>query len=96
MKPAARITDAHICPKVEPGPVPHVGGPVVGPGVPSVLVGGMPQAVVGDTCICIGPPDKITKGSTSVLIGGKAAARMGDGTAHGGVIVSGCGTVLIG
>lgn len=96
MPKAARVTDAHICPRVDPGPKPHVGGPVLGPGVPSVIVGGMPQAVVGDKCFCIGPPDKITKGSKSVIIDGKPAARMGDGTAHGGKITSGCGSVVIG
>lgn len=75
---------------------PHVGGPVVGPGVPTVLIGGMPAAVVGDQCICAGPPDVIVKGSATVLIGGKPAARMGDITAHGGQIILGCPTVQIG
>jgi len=78
------------------GPVPHVGGPIVGPGVPTVLIGGMPAAVVGDMVTCVGPPDTISKGSTTVLIGGKPAARMGDQTAHGGVITLGAVTVLIG
>lgn len=78
------------------GPVPHVGGPIVGPGSPTVLIGGMPAAVVGDSCVCVGPPDSIVKGSTTVLIGGKPAARMGDITSHGGVIVLGCATVMIG
>lgn len=78
------------------GTVPHVGGPIVGPGSPTVLIGGMPAAVVGDSCVCAGPPDSIVKGSTTVLIGGKPAARMGDFTAHGGVITLGCATVIIG
>lgn len=96
MPPAARLTDMHTCPMIEPGPVPHVGGPIVGPGAPTVLIGGMPAAVVGDSCVCVGPPDTIAKGSGTVMIGGKPAARLGDTTAHGGVIVLGCPTVIIG
>ena len=98
MSLAARITDMHMCPMVTPGvpPIPHVGGPVIGPGVPTVLIGKMPAAVLGDSCTCVGPPDSIIKGSATVLIGGKPAARMGDTTAHGGSIVIGCPTVLIG
>lgn len=96
MPAAARISDMHTCPLVNPGPVPHVGGPVTGPGIGNVLVGGMPAAVVGDILVCTGPPDSIVKGSATVLIGGRPAARMGDNTAHGGVIVAGCPTVLIG
>ncbi len=95
MPPAARLTDMHVCPMFN-GPSPHVGGPVVGPGSPTVLIGGMPAAVVGDTCVCAGPPDAIVKGSATVLIGGKPAARMGDTTAHGGSIVAGAPTVMIG
>jgi uncharacterized Zn-binding protein involved in type VI secretion len=79
-----------------PSPIPHVGGPVIGPGVPTVLIGNLPAAVVGDTCTCVGPPDVIVKGSATVLISGRPAARMGDTTAHGGSIVLGCPTVLIG
>ncbi|MBO4806109.1 MAG: PAAR domain-containing protein [Paludibacteraceae bacterium] len=98
MPMAARLTDMHTCPMQTPGvpPVPHVGGPIVGPGVPTVLIGGLPAAVVGDVCTCVGPPDTIVMGSTSVIIGGKPAARLGDTTAHGGSIVSGCPTVMIG
>lgn len=97
-KPAARIGDMHVCPMVTPGvpPVPHVGGPVMGPGAPTVLIGGMPAAVMGDMCTCVGPPDSIILGSVGVLIGGKPAARMGDMCAHGGTIVVGFPTVLIG
>ncbi|MBN9382181.1 MAG: PAAR domain-containing protein [Chitinophagaceae bacterium] len=97
-QPAARITDLHVCPMVTPGlpPIPHVGGPVIGPGVPTVLIGNMPAAVLGDTAVCTGPPDVIQKGSATVTIGGKPAARMGDMTAHGGTISIGCPTVLIG
>jgi uncharacterized Zn-binding protein involved in type VI secretion len=94
MPPAARITDMHTCPI--PGTPPHVGGPVVGPCVPTVLIGGLPAATVGDLCVCVGPPDTIVKGSGTVLIGGKPAARMGDLTAHAGVIVGGNPTVIIG
>lgn len=83
---------------VTPGvpPIPHVGGPITGPGCPTVLIGGMPAAVMGDMCVCVGPPDTIILGSTGVLIGNKPAARMGDMCAHGGSIVIGCPTVLIG
>ena len=95
MPPAARVTDMHVCPMTT-GPVPHVGGPVSGPGVATVLIGGMPAATVGDMLVCTGPPDVIVKGSATVLIGGKPAARMGDTTAHGGSIVLGCPTVMIG
>ncbi len=95
MPPAARITDMHTCPMVT-GIVPHVGGPILGPGVPNVLIGGLPAAVMGDTCTCVGPPDAIIKGSATVLISGRPAARMGDNTAHGGVIVLGMFTVMIG
>ena len=94
-QPAARVTDMHVCPMFD-GPKPHVGGPITGPGVPTVLIGNMPAAVVGDMCTCAGPPDSIIQGSTTVLVGGKPAARMGDSTAHGGKIVVGNPTVLIG
>jgi len=98
MPPAARLTDMHVCPMVTPGlpPIPHVGGPITGPGAPTVLIGSMPAATVGDLCVCVGPPDTIAMGSTTVLIGGKPAARMGDPTAHGGTIVLGLPTVMIG
>jgi uncharacterized Zn-binding protein involved in type VI secretion len=78
------------------GIVPHVGGPILGPGIPTVLIAGLPAAVMGDSATCVGPPDSIIKGSATVLIGGKPAARMGDSTAHGGTIVLGAPTVLIG
>ena len=92
---AARITDMHVCPMVT-GTVPHVGGPILPPGAPTVLIGGLPAACVGDMCVCVGPPDRIVAGSGTVLIGGKPAARMGDSTAHGGTIILGCPTVIIG
>jgi len=96
--PAARVTDMHICPMVTPGlpPIPHVGGPILPPGCPTVLIGGLPPARATDLATCVGPPDTIAKGSLTVLIGGLPAARMGDLTAHGGSIVAGCPTVLIG
>jgi uncharacterized Zn-binding protein involved in type VI secretion len=99
MPPAARMTDMHTCPMQTPAfpaPIPHVGGPIMGPCETTVFIGNMPAAVLGDTCICSGPPDYIIKGSATVLIGGKPAARMGDTTAHGGSITTGCPTVLIG
>ena len=95
MPPAARLTDMHTCPAAN-GPVPHVGGPIVAPGMPTVLTCMMPQARVTDTCVCVGPPDVIMKGSATVLVGSLPAARIGDQTAHGGVIVLGAPTVLIG
>ena len=94
-KPAARITDMHTCP-LSDGPKPHVGGPVLPPGEPTVLIEGLPAARVGDMAVCAGPPDTIVLGSTTVFIGGSPAARMGDLTAHGGSIAAGSPTVLIG
>lgn len=94
-QPAARIGDLHVCPMVT-GQVPHVGGPILPAGEPTVLIGGTPAARVGDMATCVGPPDTVAMGSTTVLIGGKPAARMGDSTAHGGTIVAGLPTVLIG
>jgi len=93
--PAARISDMHVCPMVT-ATVPHVGGPILPAGAPTVLIGGMPAACVGDMATCTGPPDSIIAGSSTVFIGGKPAARMGDSTAHGGTIVAGLATVLIG
>ena len=94
MPSAARITDMHTCPLATPNP--HIGGPISGPSVSTVLIGGLPAAVVGDLCVCAGPPDAIVKGSTTVLIGGRPAVRQGDITAHGGAIVVGLPTVQIG
>ncbi len=92
--PAARLTDLHICPMVTG--IPHVGGPIAGPGCPTVLIGGLPAARMTDMATCIGPPDTIVKGSSGVLIGRLPAARMLDQCTHGGVIVLDCVTVLIG
>lgn len=91
---AARVGDMHVCPMVT-GTVPHVGGPVLPPGCPTVLIAGQPAARVGDMLTCSGPPDSIIMGSSTVMIGGMPAARIGDSTAHGGVIVAGCPTVNI-
>ena len=98
MPPAARLTDMHVCPMQTPGlpPIPHVGGPIVGPGQPNVIIAGMPAAKVGDSSVCVGPPDSIVKGSATVMIGGTPAARLGDSTAHGGTIVLGAPNVMIG
>lgn len=95
MPPAARVTDMHVCPMVTVL-VPHVGGPILPPGVPTVLTVGLPQAVVGSMCVCVGPPDVIVMGSMTVLVSSMPAARMGDMTAHGGAIVLGAPTVIIG
>jgi uncharacterized Zn-binding protein involved in type VI secretion len=95
MPPAARITDMHTCP-MSTGPVPHVGGPVLPPGVPTVLINNLPAATLGSMCVCTGPPDTVVKGSATVTLGGKPAARLGDTTAHGGAIVAGSPTVMIG
>ena len=89
MPPAARITDMHTCPL-------HGGGPITGPAIPNVLIGGLPAAVVGDLCMCPQVPDAIVQGSTTVFIGGRPSVRMGDMTAHGGTIVVGAPNVLIG
>lgn len=98
MSNAARLTDMHSCPLKSKGvpAIPHQGGPILGPGVATVLIEQKPAAVVGDLLACTGPPDSIVRGSSTVLIGGKPAARVGDATAHGGMIVSGSGSVLIG
>lgn len=95
MPPAARVTDMHVCPMVT-GVVPHVGGPILPPCCPTVLIGMLPAARVGDMATCVGPPDVIALGSFTVMIGGQPAARLGDMTAHGGVIVLGEMTVMIG
>ena len=97
-KPAARVGDMHVCPMVTPGtpPIPHVGGPIMPPGNPTVLIGSVFAATMGDMCVCVGPPDSIILGSVGVMIGKKPAARMGDMTAHGGTIAAGIPTVMIG
>ncbi|HEY4306661.1 MAG TPA: PAAR domain-containing protein [Gemmatimonadaceae bacterium] len=97
-QPAARVGDMHVCPMLTPGvpPIPHVGGPVLPPGGVTVLVAGMPAARVGDMCLCVGPPDVIALGSFTTLIGSMPAAQMGSLTAHGGTVILGAPTVLVG
>ena len=92
---AARITDMHVCPMVT-GIIPHIGGPIVAPSSPMILIGNMPVAGLGSLCTCVGPPDTILRGSFTVLGGNRPIARLGDNTAHGGFVVSGFPTVLIG
>jgi uncharacterized Zn-binding protein involved in type VI secretion len=92
---AARVWDIHTCPVVS-GSVPHSGGPIMPPGCPTVLIGGVPAARAGDLAACNGPPDSIVSGSATVHIGGQPAARLGDKSSHGGTITAGCSTVLIG
>jgi uncharacterized Zn-binding protein involved in type VI secretion len=93
--PASRLTDMHVCPMVT-GIVPHVGGPIVAPGAPTVLTGKLPQARTTDLCVCVGPPDMIAKASMTVFAMKLPCARIGDLTAHGGTIILGFPTVLIG
>lgn len=95
MPPAATLLSMHECPMVTVL-VPHVGGPVVGPGAPTVLIGGLPAARVTDMLVCVGPPDTIVMGSATVLIEGLPAAFMGSETAHGGTILTGIPNVMIG
>ena len=95
MPPAATLTSMHECPQVTVI-VPHVGGPVIGPGAPTVLIEGLPAARVGDMLVCVGPPDTIASGSATVMIEGQPAAFLGSETAHGGTIVMGAPTVMIG
>lgn len=95
MPPASRVSDMHVCPMVT-GTVPHVGGPILPPCQPNVLIGGLPAARVGDMCTCVGPPDTIVKGSATVLTGSMPQARIGDMTAHGGNIILGQPNVLVG
>ncbi len=94
-QPAARAGDMHTCPMITVL-VPHVGGPILPPGCPTVLIGGMPAARATDMATCVGPPDVLIPAGSTTMIGGMPAARMGDLTSHGGVITVGCPTVLIG
>jgi uncharacterized Zn-binding protein involved in type VI secretion len=93
-QPAARFMDLHLCPMVTPPP--HVGGPIAGPCCSTVLIAKFPAARISDMAMCMGGTDVIVKASQTVKIGGLYAARMGDQTAHGGVIAVGCPTVFIG
>jgi uncharacterized Zn-binding protein involved in type VI secretion len=93
---AARVTDNHTCLAVNPNGSPHTGGPIMPPGVPNVMIGGSPAATATNPCSCAGPPDIIQRGSITVFINQKQAARQGDPTAHGGIIAGGCPNVIIG
>jgi uncharacterized Zn-binding protein involved in type VI secretion len=93
--PAARVFDLHSCSKTT-GPIPHVGGPILGPGAKKTNIGGMPAALEGDMALCVGPPDTLKEGSATVKIEGKKAIRLGDKTDHDGVVTFGFPTVLIG
>ncbi len=97
MFPAARATDMHMCPMQTPAivPIPHVGGPLL-PMPSTVLIGNLPAATMGQMAVCVGPPDSVIKGSATVLLANMPAARMLDMTAHGGTIILGWPTVLIG
>ena len=94
MKPAVRVTDAHVCPQTSPSP--HGGGAVIGPGESTVLIENLPAACLGDSCACAGPPNAITAGASTILVANKPAVRLGDSTAHGGTIAAGSATVLLG
>jgi uncharacterized Zn-binding protein involved in type VI secretion len=94
-QPAARLTDMHVCPMLTVL-VPHVGGPIAGPGAPTILIGGLPAACLGDMAVCVGPPDSIIMGAPTVLFEGRPSARMGDSCEHGGTIILGMPTVLVG
>ena len=97
-KPAARITDMHMCPLITPGipPVPHIGGPLLQPGALNVLICGIPAATVGTMAMCTGATDVVISGSSKVFIGNMPAARVGDFCSHGGTLISGAPTVLLG
>jgi len=94
MPPAARLTDLHTCPPLTPDlpPVPHVGGPILRPGAPTVLIEGPTRRPRGRP----GPVRRATRQHCAGLSHGAPAAHMGHATAHGGSIVLGCFTVLIG
>ena len=87
--PAARVGDMHVCPMVNPAPVPppHVGGPIQ-MGSMAVMIGGMPAARVGDMCVCSGPPDSIVMGCMTVLIGDGGGGGGGAGQGGGAKKVS--------
>jgi uncharacterized Zn-binding protein involved in type VI secretion len=99
MPPAAFLICMHQCPLqtvIGPVTIPHVGGPILGPCSSNVKIGGLPAAKVGDVAFCIGPPDRLIKGSQTVKINGQPAVRMGDKTAHGGTVLMGHPLVWIG
>ena len=93
--PIATQGSMHVCPMCT-GTTPHVGGPIVGPGAPNILINGKPAALMGDMCTCVGPPDVIAQGAPNVFFNGVPVACQGDLTAHGGVITVGEPNVIIG
>lgn len=95
MKQIVTVTLSHICPMVT-GVTPHVGGPIIGPGCPGVLVDGTPVSVMGDACVCCGPPDMIAQGYPGVMVDGVPVVVQNCMTAHGGVIPAGVSGVVIG
>lgn len=97
MPKAARKDDRTVCPLVDPGPKPHVGGPIE-VGCATVQIEGKDAARVGDVAKCEGDgPDPIARGSATVMIGGPPAARVSDLMSHGGSIIGpGASQVLIG
>ena len=94
-KPIATVGSMHMCPMCS-GYIPHIGGPVTGPGMPGVTINGQAVAVMGDMCTCIGPPDVIVQGCPGITINGVPVASVGCMTAHGGQITSGIPGVTIG
>lgn len=95
MKQIVTINTNHICPMVT-GITPHVGGPIVGPGNPGVLIDGVPISVLGDTCICCGSPDVVVQGYPGILVDGVPIVVQGCMTAHGGTIPMGVPGVTVG
>ncbi|MDX2267736.1 MAG: PAAR domain-containing protein [Bryobacter sp.] len=95
--PASRLTDMHLCPMVTPGtpPIPHVGGPITGPGAPTVITCGLVQSVITDMAVCVGPPDTVVMGAVTVLAMGKPCTRITSSCAHGGAVILGAPTVLV-
>ena len=90
-KPVTLKGQMHVCPMVDPGPRPHVGGPVKSTSQSFVKVNGIPIATVGDKCMCTGVPTTaaITGGSSVAKINGKKIARVADTCEHGGRLVQG-------
>jgi len=99
--PAARMTDMMLCPMATPTPppipVPHVGGPIIGVCAPTVIIGNMPAARLSDFALCLGMiPNPIIMGSATVITMGLPQARIMDPNAHGGMVMSGFPTVIVG
>lgn len=93
-KQIVTVSTNHVCPMVT-GTTPHVGGPVIGPGCPGVLINGQPVALLGDTCVCCGPPDVIVQGCPGVLVDGVPVVLQDCMTAHGGVVPAGVPGVTV-